>query len=712
MVSQPIDAPRSLRVLAEASERVQSALLTGAPEQEEPGSAGLIGRERELAQLNRLVEHVSETGSAMLIRGAPGTGKSALVAALVEDVRDRPVAILRASGIRAEANLAYAGLHQLLRPVLGELGSLRRQQRRAIEAALRMTASPPPDPFLISIATLELLSVAARPGLVIVVEDAHWLDRRTSEVLSFVARRLSSDPILLLITARDDRRSPILEAGLDEMCLEGFSDHQIPRRSADRVEPEQPVEPARARLIALRDATSADIADPSMARDLIDLAGVAIEDGDAMLARRLLWTAAQHVLWVSSDPDARLAATGLVARIGAQPDDPWLLATSSALGSADPASIIKAAGRYEQFDVAASDLLLVGISCAIVGDAARSRLMLARAAPAIRSEGDRPLMAQLLVIQAWNDIHLGRWAEATSEIAEGAELARETQQTMWSSLADIADALVAALRGDEESVDLALARARSAAAARGQGWLASTIEVVRGIGDLNAGRADAAYTRLRDRLTGTRDASLWAIDHFADAAVLIGKVEEGRAALAACGDEAEGRRGPLEVASLEYARAVLSQDETADQRQALAIQDLEVWPIHQARLQLHRGAWLRRQRRVADSRVPLRAAGDLFEALGAAPLTARARRELRASGERRRQRDIAACDQLSPQESEIAHMAAKGLTNREIGEQLFLSHRTVGAHLYRVFPKLGVTSRGQLHTALASRAGNVSVASS
>ena len=99
--------------------------------------------------------------------------------------------------------------------------------------------------------------------------------------------------------------------------------------------------------------------------------------------------------------------------------------------------------------------------------------------------------------------------------------------------------------------------------------------------------------------------------------------------------------------------------------------------------------------------MPLQLARDLFEGVGAVALAERARREIRASGERIRAREITAWDQLSPQESEIAHLAAQGLSNRDIGTQLFLSHRTVGAHLYRIFPKLGVTSRGQLHQVLA-----------
>ena len=79
----------------------------------------------------------------------------------------------------------------------------------------------------------------------------------------------------------------------------------------------------------------------------------------------------------------------------------------------------------------------------------------------------------------------------------------------------------------------------------------------------------------------------------------------------------------------------------------------------------------------------------------------RARHELRASGVRSRRRAPDARDELTPQELQIAQLAAEGLSNREIGQRLYLSHRTVGSHLYRVFPKLGVTSRGQLRDALA-----------
>src|SRR6185369_6027318 len=98
-----------------------------------------------------------------------------------------------------------------------------------------------------------------------------------------------------------------------------------------------------------------------------------------------------------------------------------------------------------------------------------------------------------------------------------------------------------------------------------------------------------------------------------------------------------------------------------------------------------------------------RAARDTFDALGCMSWNERARRELRASGERSRRRAPEARDQLTPQELQIAHLASEGLSNREIGQRLFLSHRTISTHLYRVFPKLGITSRAELSGELGPR---------
>lgn len=145
--------------------------------------------------------------------------------------------------------------------------------------------------------------------------------------------------------------------------------------------------------------------------------------------------------------------------------------------------------------------------------------------------------------------------------------------------------------------------------------------------------------------------------------------------------------------------AVLARDDLAEETFRAAI-DGAGMPFDRARLQLAYGGWLRRQRRPADARPVLRVAAASFDALGATPWADRARQELRATGEKLRRAEDAR-DRLTPQEWQIARLAADGLTNRDIGARLFLSPRTVSTHLYRIFPKLGVTSRAELAAVMA-----------
>ena len=124
-----------------------------------------------------------------------------------------------------------------------------------------------------------------------------------------------------------------------------------------------------------------------------------------------------------------------------------------------------------------------------------------------------------------------------------------------------------------------------------------------------------------------------------------------------------------------------------------------------ARAHLLFGEWLRRQGRRREARWQLRAAYDLLSDIGCNAFAARAARELGLSGEKTRRRPRLTDDELTRQELQVARMAASGLSNREIAERLFLSHRTVASHLYHVYPKLGITSRNQLHLALKQRTG-------
>lgn len=132
---------------------------------------------------------------------------------------------------------------------------------------------------------------------------------------------------------------------------------------------------------------------------------------------------------------------------------------------------------------------------------------------------------------------------------------------------------------------------------------------------------------------------------------------------------------------------------------ALVAAPEELWPFERARVLLAYGEHLRRERATVESRVHLVAALALFDRLRAAPWAERARNEMKATGLSRRPADVSQV-QLTPQELQIATLAASGLTNKAIGERLHLSARTVSGHLYNVFPKLGVTARAGLRDAL------------
>jgi DNA-binding CsgD family transcriptional regulator len=192
-----------------------------------------------------------------------------------------------------------------------------------------------------------------------------------------------------------------------------------------------------------------------------------------------------------------------------------------------------------------------------------------------------------------------------------------------------------------------------------------------------------------------------ALGHLAEAGTLGGRGDEVRARVRELEPIAVATGSPVLVVGLAYAGALLAPDGEAETlfRSGLKA-DLASWPFERARLQLAYGAWLRRQRRPADSRPLLRAAIAAFEALGTVPWAQRARRELRASGESLRRPDDARVD-LTPQELQIAQLAAKGLSNREIAGRLFLSPRTVSTHLYRIYPKVGISSRTELAAVMA-----------
>ena len=174
-----------------------------------------------------------------------------------------------------------------------------------------------------------------------------------------------------------------------------------------------------------------------------------------------------------------------------------------------------------------------------------------------------------------------------------------------------------------------------------------------------------------------------------------------------CTEAAASRTpAPLVHIGLRYGRALVAEQSEARGLYEIALNAEPKWPFHHARLQMSYGRWLRRQRRIIESRPYLREAHAAFESLGVQPWADMARTELRAAGERAPERSKKPSQVLSPQELQIALMAGEGLSNREIADRLFLSHRTVSTHLYRVYPKLGIVSRSELVHALGAIDGH------
>ena len=900
-------------------------------------AASLVGRESEVAAVTDLIAGVRDRGARLVVRGEAGIGKSSLLAAASESARARGLLVLRTSGVQSEGNFPFAGLHQLLRPLLGRLDELPPPQRSALQAAFGMSENGEAEPFLIGLATLELLGdAAASTPILLAADDVHWLDRPTSDVLAFVARRIDHEPIVLLLAIRNGHEDPLADARLPELALDPLSDAaagtlldartpglaadvrarllseaagnplalvELPaalhteQLAGDEALPEnlplttkleqafaaQAAElPAQTRsvlLVAALDARShldellravdgatvdslspavdaqlvevngvdirfrhplirsaitqaasdgerraAHLAlaetlgeeperrawhlaaaalgpDEAVAAELEELAGRAERRGGALTAvsaleiaaslspdagdaaHRLLraadlgfeagrpelglrlldriepvhlgpidrlrlsfvreafaggaWTGASRVRpavaiadrmreqgesdlalsslmsvalrlwWGNPDQEARDLVMEAAERLEVPAESPELILV---LAAADPVArgpaVLERLSRHSPDAADPRHTLDLGSAAGFVGDFARSLEFLESGIGGIRTQGRLGLLAQMLVTYAWAANHLGRPQDALPAAEEAGRLARETGQPRWAVMAGLMEAMVAATRGDEPEAERLSAEAESVLLPMGANPLLSVAQVPRGLTALGAGRHEDAYEHL-GRIFDPADIAYhpfvrwYMLGDLVEAAVHTGHEEKARAALDDLEPVGDASRSPLLLANLAYARPLLAGDDAEPLFLAGLDADL-VSSFRRARLLLAYGEWLRRRRRVAESRAPLRAALESFEALATTPWAERARQELRASGETSRRRTPDAWAQLSPQELQIARMAAQGMTNREIGQKLFLSHRTIGSHLYRVFPKLGITSRAQLVTAIQS----------
>ncbi len=916
------------------------------PERRRLGSSGspLFGREAELAILDQLVARVPERGGALVVRGDPGIGKTALLAVASAAAGANGVSVLRTAGTQSETGLAFAGLHQLLRPVLTWLDGLPGPQRDALSAAFGALDVPAPDPFLIALAALNLLASAAeRVPLLLVVDEAQWLDPPTASALAFIARRVEAEPVAVLFALRNGVASALDGAGLPELRLGGLSDdaagelvdasagdltpgqrrrvleiaagntlallelphagrrdvaqtggplpgtvsltsrlerafaeqvsglpaqtrdflllaaaderasaaellaavsllsggevpvdasaqveaaglasvvggsitfrHPLVRSAiyqsagagrrrrahaalaavltdepdrrlwhvaASTVGPDELVardveslsvrlarrgaigvamaaarraaalsadssrrcsrllragelafeagEPdllqrlvreaeqlnpdgeQRARLTWLR-STLADAVpgDQGQARSLVDEAEVAADAGNSDLALHLLFGAAVRCWRSDLGQQLRDRAAAAVERLPVPQTHPRRVVILAMAGPVRWGSAVSerlAAIEASAAELSADEAYLAGMAARAIGDHDVATRFLANATTQLRAQGRLGVLTQVLVMWGWVAIAQGNWASAQMLVDESGRLAEEVGQSWWRTGSLIARATLRGLRGEAEAAERLVAEAEKTAVAGGLNDLLCMIAFARGVIWLGAGRPAVALehlTRVFDRHDPAfhEAARFMSITYLADAAAQSGQRQVAVPILDELEALAQHTPSPTLHGGLVYARAVLAPEQEAERRYDVAVRsDLRHHAFDHARLQLAYGSWLRRHRRISESRAPLRAARQVFDALGCVPWGQRARQELRASGEQSPRRTPAAREQLSTQELQIAQMAATGMTNREIGQQLYLSPRTVGSHLYRLFPKLGVTSRNQLAGAL------------
>jgi hypothetical protein len=182
----------------------------------------LLDRVEERAAVDRLLAGV-RTGlsSVLVVRGESGIGKTALLDYAAAAAADTQV--VRMAAVESELGLGFAGLHQLVVPFLPRLEGLPEPQKRALRTALGLSDGPPPDMFLIGLAALTLLAGgAAERRLLILLDDAQWLDEETADVIAFAARRLRADGIGLVLSLRDDVGRPSRFEALPSLQLDGL----------------------------------------------------------------------------------------------------------------------------------------------------------------------------------------------------------------------------------------------------------------------------------------------------------------------------------------------------------------------------------------------------------------------------------------------------------------------------------------------------------
>lgn len=306
-----------------------------------------------------------------------------------------------------------------------------------------------------------------------------------------------------------------------------------------------------------------------------------------------------------------------------------------------------------------------------------------------------------------DDFLIGRWDEAEELANEGQRVSLENGYPFFNWYFLYNRAILAAGRGRAEEAYSLADEITHWALPRGVASAAAFAQHPRALAAFAQGDFDAAFRHASVMsppgvLAPYVPHCTWVMFDLVEAAVRTGRMVEARAHVEAMREANVAALSPRMALILRGAEALVEDDAETRARldELLAAPATERWRYDVSRVRLAFAEKLRRTRAASEAREHLLAARAGFAAMGAEPWVARTEAELRAAGYRMGDVSRRSVVALTAQELEIAQLAASGLTNKQIAERLFLSHRTVGAHLYRIFPKLGITSRAGLRDAL------------
>ncbi|MCL6670116.1 ATP-binding protein [Streptomyces panaciradicis] len=424
---------------------------------------------------------------------------------------------------------------------------------------------------------------------------------------------------------------------------------------------------------------------------------------------------AAFVVYTTGEEDDRRQMLDLLARIpvdaGRDFDQVWTRACCDPFAARET-SLELLRRCLADPDRKVDQLTIMGGAAWVLDETATAVRLLGAAMEHLQSAttvGSNATLGQALALAQFET---GAWEAAWASAEDARRVAAENGLEMAGRAAMFVAAALLALRGRSDEARKAIDRAvegvdpaESRALGVRASWVRAAVAGAEGNHALEYELLRSLFSVGPDPQPVHYHASYYAIGDLAAAAVRVGKQQDAAQVLDAVWRRLEGHMSPRMLLLVRRAGAVLAEDDSTEELFAAALRDPagEQWPFERAVVLLEYGEWLRRRRRTTEARTELAGALTVFEQLGARPWVERTSAELRACGvsvhgDGGASRGI---DRLTPQQLQIARLAATGLTNRQIGERLLLSARTIGFHLYQTYPKLGITNRAQLRDALS-----------